>query len=87
MAKQTNHLDAAKSVIALLIICLMARVFFLFYQNSDELLQSNQFPEFMTLAVVGGGLLIGLLYLVNKSTDKPKTIAHKSSARKSHKKK
>ena len=83
---KTNHYDTAKAVVALLAVALMAGVFFIFNSNKESILEGNQFSMFMTLAIVGSGFLIGLLFLSSKPEHKHKKITHKSSS-KSHKKK
>ncbi len=78
----SNHPDSARAVIAFLIIGLMAGIFLVFYQNSDYIMNSNQFYYFMTLAVVGAGFMIGLLYLASKPVQKHKAVTHKTHKKK-----
>lgn len=66
MAKkgQINESNA-KLLIAFLIVLLGFAVFILFNANKDTILASDNLKGLVTLIVVGMGLLIGLLYLVN----------------------
>jgi NADH:ubiquinone oxidoreductase subunit K len=61
-----------KTIIAFLIFLLAAAIFFIFYANQDAILQGN-WQLFMTLAVVGAALLVGLLFLVSNSDTRGKT--------------
>lgn len=65
-----SHHDNAKSVVALLIVLLAFGILVLYYNNSDAILEANKFYLFMTLATVGMGLMLGLLFLVNNSKHK-----------------
>lgn len=83
---KTSHYDAAKAIIAFLIVLLAFGIFLLFYMNSDAIIQSNRFYLFISLATIAMGLLLGLLYLVNNQPHLQKPRVTKSVA-KSHKKK
>jgi hypothetical protein len=83
---KSSHYDTAKAVVAFLAVALMAGVFLVFAKNKDSIIESGQFYYFMTLAVVGAGFLIGLLYLAGKPVQKSKAISHKTAERKAHKK-
>jgi hypothetical protein len=83
MAKHDHH-NTAKAVIAFLIVLIMARIFFLFYENSEAIIKSNQFYMFMTLTIVAAGLLLGLLYLASKHPQK--AVTHKAVVSKAAKK-
>lgn len=91
--KKGSHYDNARSIVALLIVLIAFAIFLLFYYNSDEIMASNNFYLFMTLATLGMGLLIGLMYLANNSqhpqakAPSHKTVAPKASKAKSKKKK
>lgn len=66
MAKKVQSNESnAKLVIALFIVLLGFGVFLLFNTNKDAILASDNLGGLITLIVVGMGLLIGLLYLVN----------------------
>lgn len=83
----SSHYDTARAVIAFLAVALMATVFIIFYQNQDTILASDVFYAFISLAIVGAGLLISLLYLSSKPQKlKSKKVVHKAS-HKTHKKK
>ena len=64
-----NHHSNAKAVIALLVLALVFALFIKivysinYLYNDPELLQ-----KYVIFAIVGGGFLIGLLYLVNQSS-------------------
>ncbi len=66
MHHERNH-SAVKSFLSFMILAVAAMMFFIFYNNQDTIFANNDWQLFMTLAVVGAGLLIGLLYLVNNS--------------------
>jgi glucan phosphoethanolaminetransferase (alkaline phosphatase superfamily) len=86
--KKSDAYGSAKTIIALLIVLVAFAVFLLFYYNTDAILQSNKFLPYMTLATVGMGLLLVLLYLVNNPQDAPKSVTHhKSTTSKSKSKK
>ena len=74
-----THHDHIKKVISLLIVIVAFGIFLIFNAYSEDIIASNNFSLFMTLAVVGSGLLVALLYLVNNS----KHVAHKVHAVKS----
>jgi len=57
---------SVKAVLALFILLLAFGVFYLFYTYQDNILYSSFFQLFMVLTVVCFGLLVGLLFLVNK---------------------
>ena len=86
--KDHEHLHAAKSFIAFMVVAIAAAMFFVFYNNQENILEGGNFQLFMTLAVVGAGLLIGLFYLVSNTSHTP-VKSHKStkSTSKSKKKK
>lgn len=56
-----------KTIISFLIFLLAAAIFFIFYTNKDHILVPGTAQLFMTLAIIGMGLLIGLLFLVSNS--------------------
>lgn len=86
MNKSTHH-DTARTVIGFFTVCLMAGIFFVFYNNQDTLIESNQLLIFVTLAIVGAGFLVSLLYLASKPVKSHKAAVHKAVSRKVHKKK
>ncbi|HYK08695.1 MAG TPA: hypothetical protein VEW42_04320 [Candidatus Eisenbacteria bacterium] len=60
-----------KSILALLILLVAFSILLIFSTNKDALMAPGVFPLFMTLATVGLGLLVGLLFLVNNSHHNP----------------
>lgn len=82
--KKSSHFEAARAVTALFIVLVSFGIFMLFYVNSEDLLQGDGFYQFITLAVIGFSLLLGLLYLVNNSKH-PSARVQRASVKK-HKK-
>ena len=66
MHHERNH-SAIKAFLSFMILAVAAMMFFIFYYNQESLFTDNNWQVFITLAVVGAGLLIGLLYLINNS--------------------
>lgn len=62
----------SRSIISLLIVLLAASIFFLFNTYQQNIMQNNMFYPFMTLTVVGMGLLVSLLFLINPAKAKKK---------------
>lgn len=79
---KSSHYDTARLVIAFLAVALMAGMFLIFYNNSDNIIKSNQLSLFIMLAVIAGGLLIGLFYIVSNQSSIHKAHPHKSTSRK-----
>jgi hypothetical protein len=55
-----------KAIISLLIVLLAFGIFLLFYNYQQSLLSAENFYPFILLTFVGMGLLLALLFLVNK---------------------
>jgi uncharacterized membrane protein len=69
--KKEHHVTNAKAIIALLILAVAFVLFYKFatnqdFFNSDPALMRN----YVVLSILGGGLLIGLLYLTSNTTHK-----------------
>jgi len=66
--KNRSHRDhsAAKAFTAFMVLVLAFVMLLIFQSNQDSLLIGNGFQVYMILATLGAGLLLGLLYLVNK---------------------
>jgi hypothetical protein len=86
--------DSVKAIISFLILLLAFGIFMLFYMNSDVIVRENKFFLFISLATIGMGLLIGLMYLVNNQAHlkkqhvaKPVAKAKSPAAKKKTKKK
>lgn len=60
-----QHAHIAKSVIPLMILLVAFAVFILFYTYQQSIINTNSFNMFLVLAVIGMGLLITLMFLVN----------------------
>ena len=82
MLKHGSHHDHAKSITYFFIVLLALGILLLFNTYSEDIINSNSFPLFMTLSVVAAGLLVGLLYLVSNSTHKVKSHSVKSKSTK-----
>ena len=89
MKKYKHYQDAhhtAKNLISLLIVVLAFGMFLVFYNYGDKILLDGNVNLLLTLAVLGAGLLLGLLYLVNQ-THPQKTVAHHPAKKAKAKKK
>lgn len=74
-----NH-SAAKHFVSFIIVALIAVVFLTFWNNKENIFDNGSQEQFAVLAIVGGGFLVGLLYLVNKPQEVK--ISKKSSKKK-----
>ena len=61
-----HHENNAKAVVSLMILALALGVYFLFRTYQDNIITSANFQAFALLTVVLFGLMVGLLYLLNK---------------------
>lgn len=88
MAK-LQHVNNAKAIIALLILAIAFVIFFKFWTNQDAFSSDpNALRNYVVFAIVGGGLLIGLLYLTSNSKHSVSAKSSKSiKSSKSKKKK
>jgi len=64
--REVHHEKNIRALTALFILLLAFGVFFLFYTYQENILQSPSSQIFMVLTAVGFGLLVTLLFLVNK---------------------
>ena len=71
--------STAQAGVAMFIVLLAFGIFLLFYNYQDYLMESGQFTLFMTLAAIGMGLLIGLLYLVYNPRPQKAKVARKAA--------
>lgn len=78
---------SAKAIISLLIVLMAFAVFLLFYNYQQNLMSPDNFYPFMILTFVGMGLLLSLLFLVNKKTPVNTVKSVAKSAKKTSKKK
>ncbi len=85
--KKEHHLNNAKAVIALLILAIAFVIFYKF-SISQDYLQNDPIAmqDYVIYAVVGGGFLIGLLYLTSNTTHKEPTKAKSVKSSKKKKK-
>lgn len=67
-AKRIGNLSEKniKAVMALMIIAMAFGILLLFSNYKESIVMAGMFQTFMVLVVVGMGMLLGLLYLVNK---------------------
>jgi hypothetical protein len=82
---QAHH--TARNVIALLIVVLAFAMFLVFYIYGEKILMDGSANQLFTLAVVGAGLLVGLLYLVSHSHPHKATLPKATKKAKVKKKK
>lgn len=88
MAAQYNdHHHVVKTFMAFLILVVAFSMLLVFVNNSENIIEGNEFKLFMTLAIVGAGLLVGLLYLVSNSNTRGVTVAKSSPKPKTKSKK
>lgn len=80
---KSNHHTNAKAIIAFLILAIAFVIFYKFitYQNFYSQ-DPSALRNYVVFAIVGGGFLVGLLYLTNNS---PEKVASKSKVVKSSK--
>ena len=80
------HANNAKAIIALLILAIAFVIFYKFWINQNAFLEDpNAVKNYVIFAIVGGGFLVGLLYLTSNS--KHSVAAKSSKSPKSKKKK
>lgn len=53
-----------KAIVAFFIVALAFGILLLFNTYKDNIIATNSFQLFMTLTVIGMGLLVGLLFLI-----------------------
>ena len=82
-----DHHHTAKTFLAFLVLVVAFAILIIFVANAEYILRDDKFHMFMTLAVIGCGLLVGLLYLVNNSSHKPSKSVSRSTSKKSKSKK
>ena len=75
-----------KAIISLLIVLMAFSVLLLFYNYQENLMTQDNFYPFMILTFVGMGLLLGLLFLVNKQHHPVKAVKAAHSVSKSSRK-
>jgi len=67
MAKP-HHVNNAKAIVGLLILAIAFVIFFKFWTNQDAFSgDPNALRNYVIFAIVGGGFLVGLLYLTGQT--------------------
>ncbi len=80
MAKP-HHVNNAKAIVALLVLGIAFVIFYKFVTNQNYFFDDpNALRNYVAFAIVGGGLLIGLLYLTSNTTHKESSKAVKASS-------
>lgn len=83
-----HHVNNAKAIIALLILAIAFVIFYKFYSNQNYFFDDpNALRNYVMFAIVGGGFLIGLLYLTSKTEHKTAQKIKVAKTSKSSKKK
>lgn len=86
--KSSNHLVNAKAIVGILILGIGFVIFYKFMTNQNYFLDDPEaLRNYVMFAIVGGGFLIGLLYLTSKTTHKPSSKTKTVKVAKSKKKK
>ncbi|MEK7570810.1 MAG: hypothetical protein AAB553_00915 [Patescibacteria group bacterium] len=86
--RKASHYETMRALTAFFVVVIAFAIFLLFYLNSESILSSQDFYPFMTLAVVGMGLLLWLFYIVsNQPHLHKKSLTKTKIAKKSPKKK
>ena len=79
MAKP-HHVNNAKAVVGLLILAIAFVIFFKFWTNQTYFFQDpNALRNYVIFAIVGGGFLVGLLYLTSQTKHDAPTKVSKAS--------
>ena len=82
MAKP-QHVNNAKAVVAFLILAIAFVIFYKFWTNQNFFSDDpNALKNYVIFAIVGGGFLIGLLYLTSNSKHSVAAKSSKSSKKK-----
>lgn len=69
--KSHNHLTNAKAIVGLLILGIGFVIFYKFMTNQNYFSDDPEaLRNYVMFAIVGGGFLLGLLYLTSKTTHK-----------------
>jgi len=82
-----HHVNNAKAVVGLLVLAIAFVIFYKFMSNQNYFFDDpNALRNYVIFAIVGGGFLIGLLYLTSNTTHSSPTKASKPSKSKKKKK-
>lgn len=82
MKSSQQNMASAKAVASLFILLVAFGIFLIFQKYQDVLTQSGSLKLFVALAIIAGGFLFGLLYLVSQSTHKEAKVTVAKTARK-----
>ncbi len=88
MAKP-HHVNNAKAIAGLLILAIAFVIFYKFWTNQAAFQDDpNALRNYVLFAIVGGGFLVGLLYLTGQTKhDEPAKVSKASKSSKAKKKK
>jgi hypothetical protein len=83
-----HHVSNAKAIVGLLALAIVFVVFYKFVTNQDLFWgDPTALRNYVMFAIVGGGFLIGLLYLTSKTEHKSAAKAKSTKSSKTKKKK
>jgi hypothetical protein len=86
--KKEHHVNNAKAVVAILLLAIAFVVFIKFITNENYFFEDiTALRNYVMFAIVGGGFLIGLLYLSSQTTHKSSVKSKAVKITKSKKKK
>jgi len=86
--KKEHHLKNAKAIIALLVLAIAFVIFYKFATNQDAFTNDPvALQHYVIYAIVGGGFLVGLLYLTSNTTHKESSKTKSIKSTKTAKKK
>ena len=81
-----HHVNNAKAIVAILVLAIIFVIFFKFITNENYFFEDlTALRNYVMFAIVGGGFLIGLLYLTSQTTHKS-TVKSKTAKSKKKKK-
>jgi hypothetical protein len=87
--EKPHHVNNAKAIVALLILAIAFVIFYKFTTNQSYFASDpTALRNYVMFAIVGGGFLIGLLYLTSNTThkaSKSKTVKSTKSSKKKKK--
>ncbi len=81
--KTHDSLSSAKAVLNFLVLLIAVVVFYKFWVNQEYFFDDLEaLRNYVMFAIVGGGFLIGLVYLAGQTSHNAKSTKQKSSKRK-----
>ena len=82
-----HHTNNAKAVVALLALAIVFVIFYKFMTNQNYFFDDiNALRNYVVFAIIGGGLLVGLIYLTSNTTHKAPAKSKSSKTSKKKKK-